>query len=272
MGGLIVGVLIFALGFLFIYLRKSEMEKVGLLASTETYTAQQLKELQKSIAGEIGAGSFRQLAEVKGKVECPSPLVSEMTQAKCVSCRSEVVREYEETYYEKDDKGNRHMRTRRGSDTMSDNTRTTPFYVVDATGKIRIEPDGAEFDMVQVKDSYEPANSVNMSGTNISWGGFNFSLNSSWSMGEGRKTLGYRFREYIFPLDRNVFILGEACDSGAELMIRKPLKEGRFLISTKTEEEIAQAAMSSANLYKYLTFACFGVGVLVAVLGLAGVF
>lgn len=271
MGGIIVGVVIFLLGFLFIYLKKGEEEKLGLLAATETYTAQQLKELQKSIAEEIGAGSFRQMAEVKGRVECPSPIVSEMTRTKCVGCRSEVVREYEETYYEKDDKGNRQMRTRRGSDTMSDNRQTTPFYVVDSTGKVRIEPDGAEMDMVQVKDSYEPANSVSMSNSRITWGSFSFNVSSSWSMGEGRKTLGYRFREYIFPLDRPVFILGEATDAGEEVAIRRPVKEGRFLISTKTEEEIAAAAAGSAKLYKFLAFGAFALGALVALLGVAGV-
>lgn len=268
MGLVIIGIILIIVGGVLVWFKKSEEEKVGVIAGTETSTAQSLKEQQKAIASEIGGGSFRERVELKGKIECDSPLTADMTKQQCVYFKNEVIREYEEEYTETDDKGNRHRRTRKGSDTVSSLEQSTPFHLVDATGKIRIEPEGAEIDLIQVKDAFQPASAVNMGGGSISWGGFRFSVGSNWSMGEGRRTLGYRFREHVFPLNRNVYLLGEVADEGSELVVRKPVKEGRFFISYKSEEEILAEAAKNIKLYYYGSMACFAIGAVMAVAGL----
>ncbi len=263
----VVGIVFALLGGFLVYLKNKEKEKIGIISATETSTVRQLEEQRRAIADEIGGGSFRERVELKGRIECESPLTADMTKQKCVYFRNVVERDYEEDYWETDKDGHRHRRTRRGSDTVSELVQSTPFHLRDATGRIRVEPDGAEIDLVQVKDSFQPASSVNMSSGRISWGGFNFQMSSSWSMGEGRRTLGYHFREYLCPLDRNVYLLGEVSDEGGELVIRRPTKEGRFFISYKSEEQILAEAGRNIAFYHWASIAMFALGAAVAILG-----
>ena len=105
----------------------------------------------------------------------------------------------------------------------------------DATGRITTNPNGADIDPVQVVSKYEPS----MQGRNsISFGSFSF--NVSRSTGD-RKILGYEFTEKIIPVDRRVYVIGEASDSSGELMIQQPSEKGKpFIITLKSEEELTK--------------------------------
>jgi len=80
----VIGVILIVIGVVCIFMKKSSQKKLTALSLTDTYTAAKLIELQKTIAGEMGAGSFRQLAEVKGVIECPDPLTAELSKEKCL--------------------------------------------------------------------------------------------------------------------------------------------------------------------------------------------
>jgi hypothetical protein len=258
---IVIGAVLILAAVGMIFGSRAQKRKLGNIKMTQTSTAAELAELAAAVAKDIGAGSFNQVTEVKGTIECADPLVSELSQTRCVYYTMSVNREYEETYWENDDKGNRVQRTRRGSESVASNTRHVSFQVRDATGAIEVDPDGASIVDEKVMSDFKPGD---MQGPGFRIGSFNFNP-GGFSLSGGRRTLGYRFEESAVPVGRAIYVLGEAVDSNGRLHVQKPEKKGSsFIVSLKTEEQLVKGATSSA---KGLVIAA----VIAAVLGAAGI-
>jgi hypothetical protein len=234
-----------------------QQNKLKEITSLETSTAKELEEAAKKTETERGKkGEFRRQAEVKGVIKCETPLTSEIAKAPCVFCRTIVTREYKETYYETDPRTKQQVaKTRNKTQTLSDSSRMTHFWVEDSTGRVLVNPKGAKLDLEQVADKYEPWTPSILS--TITLGNFAFNLGQFLRSPD---TLGYRFEEKILPLDRPVYILGAASDSTGQLMIQDPGGISRFIISLKSEEQLVRSTSRS------LKFLMIGA----AILGLAG--
>jgi len=159
--------------------------RVYAMKSTDTSTAADLRALADSVAKEIGAGSFNQVTEVKGAVECDAPLTGELSGAACVHYAMSVVREWEETAWKTDSRGNRTQETHKGSDTVASNTRSVRFRVRDATGAVDVDPAGAKIEGEKAVSQFQPGEPT---GGSISFGGFRIGLPGFG--GGGRRTIG----------------------------------------------------------------------------------
>jgi hypothetical protein len=265
---LIIGIVFFLGGAFLVYNYFSQKRRLEALVGVETSTTASLQEICQGVANDIGKGSFGQVAEVKGVIECEQPLESEIAKQPCVYYSMAVTRKWEEEYTEKNSQtGKMERKTRQGSDTVSSNTRSVPFKVRDDTGTILVNPKDAKIDGERVVDRFEPEASV--SSGKVSFGKFSISLGGIGAAG-GRRTLGYNFTETLLPLNRNVFVLGSASDSSGELMIQKPKeKKEQFLISLKSEEELLASAKSGTKWSLVGAIACFVVGVVFIILQLA---
>ncbi|MEW5815220.1 MAG: E3 ubiquitin ligase family protein [Spirochaetota bacterium] len=241
---------------------QAQKRKLAQIKGTQTSTSAELADLAASVAKEIGAGSFNQIAEVKGTVECAEPLESELSRTACIYYSMNVTREYEETYWENDDKGNRRQRIRRGSESVASNTRSVPFFVRDTAGTIAVDPDGASFVAEKVFSQFKQGD---FQGGGLQFGRYSFDPGRFAALAGGRRTIGYRFEESAVPIGRTIYVLGEAVDSDGRLRICKPDKKGAsFIVSLKSEEQLVKGAQSTA---KGLTI----VAVIAGVLGVAGV-
>ncbi|RPJ07523.1 MAG: E3 ubiquitin ligase, partial [Spirochaetaceae bacterium] len=215
-------------------------------------------------------GSFNQIAEIKGKSTCASPLVSELAKVSCAYYSMRVSREYEETYWDTDSNGHRVQKTRRGSDTVAQNTRFVPFYIEDATGKMRVNPDGATFVTEKAFSHFEPGE---VHGPSLSFGGLTIALSNTLLGGASTRTLGYRYEEDVIPLEKNLYVMGEASDSQGELAIQKPSdKKNRFLISVKSEEELIRSSTSTMTGLLVGSLISGAAGITVIVLTLLNIF
>lgn len=245
----VVGVILLIVAGVLGYLSQSAKNKLLEMAGAETFTAASLKETADAVAKEIGAGSFRQKGEVKGVVRTEKPLVSELKQISCVYYESSVREEYEEVYYERDSQGREQRRTRTHTKELRDNRAGVPFYVEDATGRILVRPDGAEWDPETVVNEFQPGGIPQLG----------MMLNSN------TRFVGTRYREVVVPLGKRVYVLGEATDAGG-LGITKPEKEGKFLISLKSEEQLSSEAKSASSGYRIGALLCalVGLGLMVA--------
>ena len=84
-----------------------------------------------------------------------------------------------------------------------------------------------------------------------------------------RRTLGYRFEESAVPVGRDVYVLGEAVDSEGRLRVRKPEKKGAsFIVSLKSEEQMAAGAQSSAKGLAIASVVAAVAGIAVLVFGI----
>ena len=152
----------------------------------------------------------------------------------------------------------------RGSETVSSNSQRVPFYVEDQSGKILVNPNNANIDAIQVKDEFR-AGETQM-GQSISFGAFTFTVPSPLT---SKRTLGYRFQESILPLDRKVYILGEATDTSGELAIQYPREKGKkYIISLKSEEELVRGTESTIKWTLYAAIACDVIGIILVIAGL----
>jgi hypothetical protein len=216
---------------------RTQSSKARYIQSTDSSRAGELVQAAADVAKEIGAGSFSKLTELKGQVECASPLRAEISEEACVWYRSTVTREYEEHYQERDSDGKTRTRTRRGSEVVSKNERGLPFLLRDESGAVEVDPTGAKLDGDHVVSRFEPAN-----GGNLVLGSLRLDLGSMLGMG-GRRTLGYRLEEWAIPLGKRLYVIGEVVDSEGRLHMRKPKDaKKRYIISVKDEEEILKGA------------------------------
>ncbi len=241
----VFGALLLLVAVVLVFSSARRKQKLGEMAATETASAEEVASLAKAVAAEIGAGSFARKVEAKGVIECERPLVSELAGIPCVRYAMRVTREWEETYWEKDDKGQNQRKTRRGSETVASNTRTVRFHVRDATGLIAVDPEGASFVDEQVFSRFE---SGERRGARMRFGQFDFAPDTFAALAGGRTTLGYRFEERAVTVGKQVYVLGEAVDRDGDLRIAKPSGKGEsFIVSLKSEEQLSAGAASAVK-------------------------
>lgn len=269
MTGIIIGAVLFGIGALMIVMRGKKKSHLLEIKSIPTSTIQELKETSQLVKEELGqTGGFKQMAEVKGTIRCANPLTAELSKQPCVYYRMQVEERYEETYTEKDSEGKTVQKTRTDTTTVASNTQQVPFEIEDATGRITVNPSGANIEAIQVVNKYEP---YTANETSLSFG--EFRLNLTLGNTGGRNILGYQYTEYILPIDRQAFVIGLACDTSGELMIQNPGEKGKpFIVTTKSEEELIRGTESTVKTLMVVGIVCFVLGAVALGLGFAGIF
>ncbi|MBI3965032.1 MAG: E3 ubiquitin ligase family protein [Chloroflexi bacterium] len=241
-----LGLVFCGVGGALLYFSRTTQAKAALIGAVAT-----------SGAGTV-ASRPGELVEIKGTLRCQSPLTSELSQSACAYYSAAMTREYEEQ--ERDSDGG--WRTVERSQTMASNSRGVPFWVEDATGSVWVRPDGAEVDAWPVLDRFDQ--SAAGPGINVSLGGVAINFGS----GDGR-TLGYRYRESILPLDQPVYVLGVVQSNGVVGPPQPGRKDQRFIISYRSEEALTQSFSSSAQWLTYGAIGAFALGAVLILIGLA---
>jgi hypothetical protein len=265
--GLLIGGAVIALVGLFLWIAKSKKEgKSAILAVTDTSKISEINENYESIRSSVGNGSFTHFCEVKGVAHSDSPIVSELAKKECVYYSAKVVHEYERLEERKDSNGRVSRTWVKKSDVVSDNTNwASGFGIKDETGFILIDPAKAELHAIQVHSNFEREPHADAL-LKFKIGGVSFGLGD---MNPNTKTIGFRYTEMAIPVNHNLFVIGDANDREGRLMMSKP-KESRypFIVSTKSESELADNLGSAIKGLKIGAFVCWGLGVGLAVFGL----
>jgi hypothetical protein len=225
------------------------------VAGTETSRCGDLDQLSRQVAGETGPGQFRQKCELAGSAQPETqPVKAPFSGQEAVWYRTKVTHHYRER-----------VRRKRGNDYVTEwDDRTTvvaeeesqaPFQLDDGSGRVLIDPRGAKLDEIEESfDRFEPDTSGG-SGGSVEFLGMKFETSS------GSESVGFQREEWIIRPNRRLYVLGEVSDASGRLQVSKPTGDGRFLISTRSEEQIAAGAK------KAVTWSTIGA----AVAGLAGV-
>ncbi|MEL6554731.1 MAG: E3 ubiquitin ligase family protein [Cyanobacteria bacterium J06621_11] len=262
---IIGGILLIASIILF-FVRLSQIKKLDCIQSARLSTAQDIQQISSAVAQDIGAGSWQDYVKVYGKIACDVPIRSQVKNVDCAYYTTKVTREYEEIVTTKDSEGKTKRETKRRSETVSQNSQSTPFWIVDSSGKIEVHPDDAKIETVEILSEFRPES--HRGGSTISFGGFSFSTKSHRN-GKGR-TLGYKYEESILPISREALVVGMATDATATPTIRKPDdNKQQFIISLKTEGELTKSVTRTAQQMFYAMLGCLGIGALLFGVGIA---
>ncbi|NER00564.1 MAG: hypothetical protein F6K30_28355 [Cyanothece sp. SIO2G6] len=82
------------------------------------------------------------------------------------------------------------------------------FSLKDETGSVQVNPDAADIEMTSVVNEFQPEQPR---GEMLSFGGFSLDI-SRYTRQASRRTLGYRYRETVLPLERHVLVVGTVSD------------------------------------------------------------
>lgn len=216
--------------------------KAGYLTAARRRSAGELRRSAETLARELGeSGGLDEMVELVGDVRCPEPLTSPLGERPCAHYRMRIVREYEEEYEQRESDGTVRRGTRRSSETMSTQSESRDFDLVDESGALRVRLEGASFDgLTETVNRFEPGEQM---GANVSFGRFSMALGR---LGPGRRTLGFRYHEVVLPLDRRLTVIGRANDAGGEVAVGAG--GNAFLVTTRSKSEIIGSAETTAKI------------------------
>lgn len=243
------GIILLIIAIICFFVARSNASSLDAMNAAETYTAQLLGEVHRKVVGTLGGASLAQPCEIEGVIECTSPLTGPVSGQPCVAYSYTQSREYEERVTSTSSEGKHETKVERRSEQIKSEDRRTPFYVRDATGITLVLPEGAELDLAESGKRFDEVQQP--------WTGLTHTLGQTHS--ERNLTPGTR-----------VYVLGCAVDhQGSPAVACHPSSgKGRFLISRKSERELAGSAATWARNMYYAAAGSGALGLILLVWGL----
>ncbi len=211
------------------------------------------------------------IAEIGGTVVSEQIIHAPFSQTPCVYCKY-TIEQYEE-HTERDSDGK--TKTHREWRTIASGEGAVPFYVQDETGKVLVQPSGAEFN-VDCKKIFRDDGGTDINGLLRALKNFSESntaqmIPPSIKLTETNSSFGFmvgdrRYSEYFICPDNPVYVLGTAAnraDVAGDTFIAKGTNEPTFIISDKEEKKL----MKNLKLQMLLCFIFGGLLVVIAVSG-----
>ena len=261
---IIAGLVLLALGVAAVFYARHERAAERAAVATETVTCADLAALAAGVAGEVGAGGFTQRCEVVGEAELRDGGVVQAPESgvPAVWHRTKVTHRYwvmeERT---QDGRKTRHREER--SETVSEDASTAAFTVRDATGVVRVMPEHADIDRPeQVLDRFDRASD---GGDSVVDGMFSALLRAGSDSG----TIGFQHEEWAIRPGTRLYVHGEVSDRDGELSFGEPREKGRYLVSTRSEEELVAGSRRNARIAIGVAVLCVVVGLGLAIGGVA---
>ncbi len=207
-----------------------------LLAMRDAPTLSAAEAAARHQRASYGAAPLGQALEVVGTIECDAPLRAPYSETLCVAYDYQVSEERELIIGRP---GSRRARELELGGRDVQGARAPRFYVRDASGRIAVDPAGAQLDMIETVARYE------------AYTGLGGSEREIWR------------EERALPLGNRVFVLGYlGNDGGAPIIGRHPGARGRpFIISHRGEGALrARVSLRSYGLYLGAVVSLAGAG------------
>ena len=223
----VIAAILAAVGVTLILVGKSRSKLKSAMEQTPT-----------TLIGQLAQGQY---AEIKGSASCEQPLQAPEAGTACVYYSYHLKRRERR----RDSSG----RTRYHWRTIDSGSSRVPFTLADSTGKVTVDPDGAKIDDAPVVvDRYVQP------GEKMTEGVLKTVLQASTMLTGGHRQ---KIEVRAIPVGRQLYILGDVQHAaGDELRVAKG--DNKFLISTKSEEQL----MRSLGRQRLL-FNLFGAGAII---------
>jgi len=262
MNGYFIGAVVALLATVFFWWQRREAQAKhrGLLA-VEASTTGSLHQVHRAAVEAAGAGAFSERVELSGTTAAgPGGLLtSPLSETPCVWHKHVVTRRYRKV--SRDTKGDRQTST--AEERVTDEQSNDVFVLRDADGEVLVKPSKGSMSGTRKSVSRFEESDGRGSGR-LKIGGFEMSLPTT---ADG-DTLGYEYDEWVLLPDVRVFVAGEATDTGGgELVVRNPRGGDNLMVTTRSEDEVIDAASSGVN--RNLLFAA-GTAALAVVLVVLG--
>jgi hypothetical protein len=222
----LIGLALLALAGALFYTGRQTQRKARLLSQSAPIRA---AEISRALPGEM--------VSLSGTARSEQELLSEYAEEPCIYFTSSIERDYEVI------RGTRSRTDRsKGTETVHSVERSIPFSVEDATGRVFVIPEGAEFDAQESFSRYEPADQQERL------------RSSEWTKVDHRsraQTVGHRYVEQTVPLDGPVFVMGVVNEDGHICQPASSRKQAGFFISYRDEPSLRRAWEKQARKHTY---------------------
>ncbi len=202
----------------------------GLLLVWASMYCNRRRRLMENIPTSKTTGVFIGFVELKGEVECETPIQSYLAECTCVHYKYSIEERWSKTETYTDSEGKTKTRTKSGWKTVASDTRHTPFYLQDDEGVIRVLPEGAKAEGTRVFSQ------TVRRGAPLYYGkGPQRSVMHS----DHRR----RFVEHAVSLHEAIYLMGQSRvrEDIVAPEIAKDKSAPMFLISTRSEEQITKS-------------------------------
>ncbi|MCB5911004.1 E3 ubiquitin ligase family protein [Streptomyces pinistramenti] len=243
-----LGIFLVGFGVLSTFQVLRAKKRIHTMVTTETLSAQELGQLHRAALEAVGAGAFRQLAEVAGvtRAAAAGPLTSQLSRTECVWFRTRITRSYET-------RGNGPNQLRKKSEVVSDFLSPAPFHVEDATGRTAVLPGEHLIDRAPKThdrfEPYRPGDNPPLSGPNIP------------GITRNQRTLGFQQEEWAVAPGARFYARGEARDDErGELAVSAPADGSPFLMAAVSEQDLIAAEQRKHAVFRVFAWACTPAG------------
>jgi hypothetical protein len=232
---LILGVVLLISAAIFAIIAWNTEGRLALIKATPTTTAQDVYGRYRH-----DGGAFGQACEVAGVVEADYSFDGPLSGQPCVIYSHTVTWED----WSQQNFGRRSVdgMARTGGSTEVDDRHVPTFWVRDATGRVRVDPLLAEFDLKDIDERYEVMTA-------------SASERRSWRT------------EKALPVGHQVYVLGYIGEKDGEPILghHQHDKSKRFIISYRSERDLTHATSLRTNLFYILAGLC-GIGGIAALM------
>lgn len=190
--------------------------------------------------------------ELKGVVSCDHPLEAPGYEPPCVYYKYSIKR--------RERRNSSDGKTTYQWKTIDSGSNRTPFTLTDSTGSVRIDPADADLDAPKVAERYiEPGEKV----AEMPEGALKTVLTAASALGMGERE---KIEVRALPITCSLYILGDVQTGGdGALTIAKG--DGRFFISTKSEEQLERGFSRELIAYQVVAFIAFFIAIGIVIYG-----
>ncbi len=196
---------------------------IHLLDARSTSVAE-LLDLQRTVAEQMGPGSFSERVKLSGEIVCNEPLTAPWSGEPCIAFRQITtalleVRE-ERTSTNKDGNTTTDVYWQRRENTISTLKRRCVFELRQGQQSLRLDPEGAELELEPVFNEVGAATSPDTFNT---------------------RQLGIRREEAVLRPTGMAFVVAECSDASGTLTLQAPSEQGMFVVRRGSEADFSRS-------------------------------
>lgn len=257
--------------FCFLSFRSAKNKQAEILL-VQTSQIRDIEERAQAVSETLGQGYCSDYTEIKGQLETDEVIVAPLSGQECVYFRSSITREWEELERYTDAEGQVQERVRNESEIVFSASSSVSFLVNDGTGRLRVNPERADIELLSVLSEQKPESYVQILNQTLrTQDGLQLEVSSAshrWENADNYSHLRYRFSESLLKPEGQVYLLGTVVDTDGTLTLVKPAEKGqRYIISRKSEEELVAQQEGQQNgmrwaaiIFAVIGFVCIGIG------------
>ncbi len=231
--------------------RRHQAQKLTHLLDARDASVAELLDLQRTVAEQIGAGSFSERVKLSGEIVCAAPLTAPWSGEPCVafSQSTTVQMQVREETTQTDSEGNSHTEVSwtRKDETLDSLERRCSFQLRQGSRSISLEPDGAELELEMVFTQVDPPTTHDTATT---------------------RQLGVRREEAILKASGMAFVVAECSDAGGALQLQAPASGALFVVRRGSEEEFSRTIRRWRRIWMASTWVLAAAAVLLLLVSL----